>query len=178
VNKILLIDDDICFAGFFSDAIAHFGFTCEVLNDSMQIGEHDMHSYSHVVIDLLMPNYDGLQILEHLKKVDYRGYISVVSGQDQSVLKSAQEVCRMHQLAFHTALQKPFDLSHLERLTRAIPSTTTAHSGTKSQNTFNEPEMLRALQVALEEETLDVHFQPKFNLCDNRVVGFEALARW
>ena len=120
MNKILLIDDDKSFTCFFSDAIAHLGATCDVLHDSVQITEHNMQEYAHIIIDLMMPNYDGMQILGHLKAVDYKGYISVVSGQDKSVLKSAQEVCRMHQLTFHTALQKPFELKELEKLVYAI----------------------------------------------------------
>ena len=178
MNKILLIDDDKCFACFFSDGIAHLGAECEVLHESFHITEYNMHEYNHVVIDLMMPNYDGLHILEHLKTVDYRGYISVVSGQDQAVLKSAQEVCRMHQLTFHTALQKPFELSALEQLIRAVPGEITRHSVISPVTLMNEQEMLTALRIALNKQALDVYFQPKLNMRTNSVVGFEALARW
>jgi EAL domain-containing protein (putative c-di-GMP-specific phosphodiesterase class I) len=178
VNKILLIDDDKSFTCFFSDAIAHLGATCDVLHDSVQITEHNMQEYAHIIIDLMMPNYDGMQILGHLKAVDYKGYISVVSGQDKSVLKSAQEVCRMHQLTFHTALQKPFELKELEQLVYSSPEGNTQNLVKPPVKLLSEQEMLVALRGALRQLALDVHFQPKVSLQDNKVLGFEALARW
>ena len=96
MNKVILVDDDIDFAGFFSRALHHLGFECETINDSSEIFSRDLREYGHIVIDLLMPNFDGLQIIRHLKDGDYRGYISVVSGQDQSVLEAAREICQLH----------------------------------------------------------------------------------
>jgi len=32
--------------------------------------------------------------------------------------------------------------------------------------------------VALEEDQIVLHFQPKVSVADGRVVGFESLARW
>jgi CheY-like chemotaxis protein len=65
-----------------------------------------------------MPEFDGLQILRFLKETNYLGDISVTSGQDQSLLESAKEICQLHKLSFHSVLKKPFDLSYLDALTK------------------------------------------------------------
>jgi hypothetical protein len=65
-----------------------------------------------------MPEFDGLQILRFLKEIDYRGDISVTSGQDQSLLDSAKEICQLHKLSFHSVLKKPFDLLTLDKITQ------------------------------------------------------------
>jgi len=177
-QKFLLIDDDESFACFFSDALKHFGFTCEVIYDSMRIRKYDIHQYSHVVIDLLMPRCDGLKVLEHLKSVNFLGYVSVVSGQDRSVLESVQEICNLHHLTFHSALQKPFELEQLEKLTNPMPKILKNKTTFFQSKLHSKDGILLALRSALEQKAFDVHFQPKINLKDNTVIGFEALARW
>jgi len=39
-------------------------------------------------------------------------------------------------------------------------------------------QLISSLRTAMQENTLQVFYQPQFSLIDNRLVGFEALARW
>jgi diguanylate cyclase (GGDEF)-like protein len=45
-------------------------------------------------------------------------------------------------------------------------------------NTRSNLELLDDLREAIELEALDVHYQPKLDLCSGRVIGSEALVRW
>jgi sensor c-di-GMP phosphodiesterase-like protein len=123
-----------------------------------------------------MPEFDGLQILRFLKEIDYRGDISVTSGQDQSLLDAAKEICQLHKLSFHSVLKKPFDLSYLDTLTR---KKCIAQVNNKIYPTEpSDSELIAALKVAIETQCLEVYFQPKVNMSNYSVTGFEALARW
>ena len=58
---MLLIDDDQDFGHFFVDALASKGLECQVLNEPGRILDYDLSLLDHIVIDLLMPDLDGLQ---------------------------------------------------------------------------------------------------------------------
>ncbi|MDF2177075.1 EAL domain-containing protein [Aliiglaciecola sp. CAU 1673] len=50
-----------------------------------------------------------------------------------------------------------------------------SHTG---QQTADELKMEQGLRLALQQRRLQVHYQPKVSLCDNALVGLEALVRW
>jgi EAL domain-containing protein (putative c-di-GMP-specific phosphodiesterase class I) len=137
----------------------------------------NLESIDHIIIDLLMPEFDGLQILRFLKEIDYRGDISVTSGQDQSLLDSAKEICQLHKLSFHSVLKKPFDLSMLDKITTKKCIAQIKNNNIRPTE-LNDSELTIALKAAIESECLDVYFQPKVNMSNLLITGFEALARW
>jgi EAL domain-containing protein (putative c-di-GMP-specific phosphodiesterase class I) len=174
---LLLIDDDKDFTEFFVAAIEESGIRCQVLNQSKEILQYDLTGIDHIIIDLLMPDFDGLQILRFLKEIDYTGYISVTSGQDQSLLDAAREICQLHLLNFHSVLKKPFNLSCLDSLITDHVQGDIRVEKTK-QLVKSDTELLEQLKLAIESQTLDVYFQPKIAIESSEVQGFEALARW
>ncbi len=177
MNNLLLIDDDKDFSDFFVAAITSKGFSCQVLSEPKKILNLNLESIDHIIIDLLMPEFDGLQILRFLKEIDYRGNISVTSGQDQSLLESAKEICQLHKLSFHSALKKPFDLSLLDTFVTENKIAQNAYNKTRNSE-LSDKELLPALKLAIETKCLEVYFQPKVNMNNNTIIGFEALARW
>jgi EAL domain-containing protein (putative c-di-GMP-specific phosphodiesterase class I) len=177
LKTLLLIDDDIDFATFFVAAIESKGLNCRLLNHSKNIVDYDLSDIDHIIIDLLMPEFDGLQILRFLKEIKYDGYISVTSGQDQSLLDAAKEICQLHQLNFHSVLKKPFDLSCLDELVKNHLASETSFDQFNRVE-IDDQELIQQLGLAIEQKTLDVYFQPKVNMVNQRVIGVEALARW
>ena len=182
MKNLLLIDDDQQFSHFFATATKSMGMNCKVINESKNIMLFDLKPIEHIIIDLLMPEYDGLQILRFLKEKDYRGHISFTSGQDMLLLKSAQELCELHQLRFHSLLKKPFSLYGLDELFN-LESFVKISDEEKpkeiiNQVEFSDTELMPHLKIAIETSSLDVFFQPQIELNTNRVSGFEALARW
>ena len=177
MNNLLLIDDDKDFSDFFVTAIHSKGINCQVLTEPKEILNLNLDAIDHIIIDLLMPEFDGLQILRFLKDIDYRGDISVTSGQDQSLLDAAKEICQLHKLSFHSVLKKPFDLSYIDTLTRK-KDVKKVQNITICPTELSDSELTTALKLAIETQSLDVYFQPKVNISNYSVTGFEALARW
>jgi len=182
MKNLLLIDDDEQFSHFFARATKSMGMNCEVINESKNIMLFDLKPIEHIIIDLLMPGYDGLQILRFLKEKDYRGHISLTSGQDISLLQSAQELCELHQLRFHSLLKKPFTLNGLDELfsleSFVKKPDEEQFKVINSPAELSDTELKCQLKIAIETSTLDVFFQPQVELETNKVNGFEALARW
>ncbi|PAJ74687.1 hypothetical protein CJF42_08975 [Pseudoalteromonas sp. NBT06-2] len=177
MDTLLLIDDDNEFAQFFCIAVESKGSQCQVLSHSKKIIDYELSGIDHIVIDLVMPDLDGLQILRFLKNVNYSGYISVTSGQDQSLLESAREICKLHELKFHSVLKKPFDLISIDNLFTTLPVKTLFKKKQKLNN-VSDKEIAKQLPLAIKNQNLEVYFQPKINLVNSKVEGFEALARW
>lgn len=177
MNNLLLIDDDQDFSDFFVAAIQSKGANCQVLSEPKKIINLNLEAIDHIIIDLLMPEFDGLQILRFLKEIDYRGDISVTSGQDQSLLDSAKEICQLHKLSFHSVLKKPFDLLTLDKITQKKCVAQIKDNNIRPTEP-NDSELTIALKTAIESQYLDVYFQPKVNMSNLLITGFEALARW
>ncbi len=177
MDNLLLIDDDRDFSDFFVAALNSKGVNCQVLCQPKEIVNLNLETIDHIIIDLLMPEFDGLQILRYLKEINFRGDISVTSGQDQSLLDSAKEICQLHKLSFHSVLKKPFDLSSLDALTRKNASELDKHNKISASEP-SDSELVNALKLAIENQCLEVYFQPKVNMSNHSVIGFEALARW
>lgn len=182
MKNLLLIDDDKQFSEFFAAATKSMGLSCEIMTESKSIMFVDLAHIDHIIIDLLMPEYDGLQILRFLKERDYRGHISFTSGQDISILRSAQELCELHQLRFHSILKKPFSLCGLEELFSLesfvkIPNEPSEKVLLPTME-YSDMEIKHHLEIAIKNDALDVFFQPQIELETKEVNGFEALARW
>ena len=172
MQQFLLIDDDNDFAKYLSEVVRLNQHSCFIINDSHEILSHALTRYDHIIVDLQMPNFDGLQVIEHLINVNFTGYISVISGQDPSVLSSVKEYCYLNHLKFHSALTKPCDLYTLEQL---ISSTQTVPISTMKPRPKTEAANIEAwLFQAIQNNELDVYFQPKFDLNSHKLIGFEA----
>ncbi len=174
---LLLIDDDKAFTDFFVEAVAELDLACTALTKSSDILAYDLADTEHIIIDLSMPDFDGLQILRFLKDINYSGYISVASGQSGALLASAKEICQLHQLNFHTLFAKPFELSSLNQLIPPPLKNNIKPNGFSAELPSDKI-LLKRLSDAIKQQAIDVYFQPKVNLKTREVIGFEVLARW
>ena len=168
-NRLLVIDDEPAICDFVKDVAEEQGFDVATANNFDQFtAAHRSFEPSVIVLDLRMPEVDGIELLRFLAKEKCRAQIVLISGLDQKVLHTASQLGATHGLKMLDALQKPILVPELERVLGRV-------SGEA------RPITERDLGEAISAGELVVHYQPKVKLGSkgSREVGsLEALVRW
>jgi len=125
-----------------------------------------------MILDLCMPQMDGIELLRELAERNFSGRLVVISGLDKSVLRGALEVARMHPLNVVGALPKPIDLTELTKLLQRTASLTG-----KVDESFRHLQ-LDDLFDAVMHRQIEPYYQPLVDIRNEKIVGIEALARW
>ncbi len=126
-----------------------------------------------ILCDLNMPELDGLQFMRHLKNRQFTGQIAILSGEQDSVVRTAEKLAKAHSLNVVGSLGKPLKLNILEDLvSRLSPHEVTIAKASPTLATAHD------LKNALIGGDIVPFYQPKIDVEKRTVSGAEALARW
>lgn len=133
---------------------------------------------THIALDLVMPDQDGIEVLHHLAELGCRASIIITSGVEGRVLEAAQRSAKEHGLNIAGTIAKPFSLAALRGLLAQAPAPVVKtgqvdHSPTAALEVTTE-----MLVAAMDGGQLHMAFQPKVTCGDGRLAGFEGLVRW
>jgi len=113
--KVLMIDDNIelikMVKEYFSDH-ANIEISLEASDgvEGIKLIKENQSDYDVVILDLIMPNKDGIDVLEEMRKIKLEKKIIVLTSY------SADEMIRkVSELGINYFILKPFELSDLER---------------------------------------------------------------
>ncbi|WP_151194755.1 EAL domain-containing protein [Methylophaga frappieri] len=177
-EKRLLVLDDDALTGETLKNVAEFAGMCVHVTSSPHdfFTEIDNWAPTHIALDLVMPEMDGVEVLTELSKRQVSAYIMITSGVGQQVLQAAARSASAHGLNIIGVLPKPFSPQHFREVVNAAPQLS---DELMSDNARGSKEItVAALQEAIENEQLYVVFQPKVECQSGLLTGFEALARW
>ena len=183
--RVLVVDDD----QFVGETIRNMArrdghdvrFTCDPHRFLELVGEWKPDL---VAIDLVMPEMDGVQVLNKLAERGFDACIVLTSGVGQRVMDAAKRSADEHGLTVVGVLPKPFRQRDLRRVLRDCSNKAyrpeRSEDSPRPERTAGEaPEVTEAmLAEALEAGRIVPHFQPKLHCGDRRLAGFETLARW
>lgn len=119
-NRILLVDDDPCILEALESALLLEGYEVLLARDGkegLMRAERDRPDL--IVMDLVMPRWSGLTILEHLRK-NPRSHVPIImmSGLEQQGLRPFVEA-----QGVEVFLHKPFCLdAFIEKVHEILPS--------------------------------------------------------
>jgi len=125
-GPVIILDDDLDVANTVAASLGALGHRAVVTSSASEFFDLiDRLSPSHLVIDLFMPEMDGLAVLRGLSSRT-NARIIVTSGHDVRLLESMRQSAIALGLDVAGRLEKPFRLSRLREL-MAIPSTRLIH---------------------------------------------------
>ena len=165
-NVVLAIDDEQAFLDIVEKVAKSCGFAVTATTDPATFRTMlGAQPPSIVMLDLQMPECDGIELLHVLADVGCRAKIILMSGFDVRVLGLARGIGRDLGLDMGDPLLKPLRPADLRQLLSSLRS-----------KVFNVN--AAALQEALDDDQLELFYQPLVTLATGTTIGFEALVRW
>lgn len=131
---------------------------------------------THIILDLVMPGMDGVEVLQRLAEMECTYCIALSSGIGKRILGAAQRSAIEHGLNIAAVLPKPFSVSSLSAF--LFGATETVPQRNMLRPEVYEPVTMFDIQTAIEDRQLGMVFQPKIDCITRLVRGFEALIRW
>lgn len=162
-HKVLIIDDDPDVLEYSSIIFADCGFDLLVRRPGEDLDAVLAQLPDLIVVDLLMPSEDGIQIMHILAKSDVNCPLLVVSMCSEYVLRSAKSVADMLGFEVLGFLRKPFYKDDVVRLTSSL---------------LDEERGTAELRRLLDSGRIINHYQPVIDTQRGRVSRVEALARF
>ncbi|HNH09686.1 MAG TPA: response regulator, partial [Leptospiraceae bacterium] len=176
IKKALIVDDDTEIIECIASVLTELG-SDEIIqiSNSMKLQENYGNDLDLLVIDLFMPELDGIEILRYLGEMKSRSFIILISGQSKQVLASAERIARAYGLNVLGTLAKPFSINSLIELVEKAENFSSRTRNMRMQGLdFTEED----LREAVHDKKIIMYYQPQIDLRKKIVSGFEALVRW
>lgn len=174
-NRILVIDDDEVVCGIVSALAKTMGFECVSTGDAAAFVQLATPDTGLILLDLMMPGMDGIEVLRQLGERQARARILLMSGMDRRVLETAEKLAQSLGLHVVGHLHKPVPLSKLRAILSSMASDELPEQPEEPQPQAPPDEDLRR---ALERDEIVNFYQPQISVTTGMVTGLESLARW
>ncbi|OCK49505.1 DNA-binding response regulator [Chryseobacterium sp. CBo1] len=145
--KVLIIEDEKDLAESISEYLSEENYLCEFASTFQQaMDKINTHQYDCIVLDIMLPDGNGLDILEELKKQNKQDGVIIVSAKN-----AVDDRVKGLQMGADDYLTKPFHLSELMARVFSIIRRKQFDNSNKIQN--NE------LQIDLLSKTVTINNQ-------------------
>ncbi len=164
--RMLIIDDEEDICDLIAEIGTHRGLDVRTISNTENVlGTLSEFTPDFIMLDLMMPNTDGVELLRLLAEHVKAAKLCLMSGSDSRVLNSARRLGSAHGLNVVAALEKPLNMSVLGSLFDQITA------GAQDEVGVDMAQAIASGQFTL-------HYQPVIHIKTHEVKGAEALARW
>lgn len=177
--RILILDDDPFILKLLARMLANLGFSsvdcCENGADALKMLDDVATRPDLILLDLNMPEMDGIEFVRHLVERGYSGSLILVSGEDERMLKTTEKLVQAHKIPILGYLQKPVQPEALRMQLMKMASSFSGQSGEKSIQKIYDAETIKK---AISSGELVNYYQPKIRVETGEIAGVETLVRW
>jgi FixJ family two-component response regulator len=115
-KTLYILDDESDFAHMLAEHAQNSGWDVTVNNESKSFLEKGLPSAGVLVLDLIMPDMDGIEVIQGIASAGSELGLILVSGFDYRVLESARLLAEAHGITVHGCLEKPVPLEQFSAL--------------------------------------------------------------
>lgn len=175
--RILVLDDEPFMLKLLSHMLAKLEFTSVMTCDSGRVALESFNSPNSppdlILLDLNMPEMDGVEFVRHLVERLYTGSLILISGEDERMLQAAVKLVQAHKIPVLGHLHKPVKPAGLAALLEKwTPPSLGSPRAAKKVYGADE------VRTAIANGELVNYYQPKVAVATGKVVGVETLVRW
>ncbi|MEZ9042689.1 MULTISPECIES: EAL domain-containing protein [unclassified Vibrio] len=127
-------------------------------------------SFDLVIMDIMMPNGDGFELLSMMSQQNVESKIIIISGLDKSIVSSVSMLGKLYELNVVASLEKPIWANQISEL---VDKALEVETITKSELGFGN----RATIID-DDFPINLVYQPQVVSDINVISGFEVLSRW
>jgi EAL domain-containing protein (putative c-di-GMP-specific phosphodiesterase class I)/CheY-like chemotaxis protein len=144
-------------------------YTASSVPEAEQLLRHNKH-INILFLDLNMPHTDGIQLIQRISKLEYSGYLVIMSGVSTRVISSVELLTKKYGLNYAGTLLKPM---HEDDFLPIIDRLGCSKQKRAPQDSLKTYEIIRAIK----NEDIEVLYQPQIDVFTRRFVAVEALCR-
>jgi EAL domain-containing protein (putative c-di-GMP-specific phosphodiesterase class I)/ActR/RegA family two-component response regulator len=175
IQRILILDDDSEICELVATVAKGAGMESTTTSNAHDFMEALTPDVTLILLDLVMPGVDGIEVMRLLSEQRCRAGIIVMSGVGKRIIESAESLAASLGLSIVDHLIKPFSIVQLEAsLTRSRKPRVVSEANPKLDLSFDAVGFSRAV----EQEEFILHYQPQIEIATGRCIGVEALVRW
>ncbi|WP_083699773.1 EAL domain-containing protein [Shewanella sp. UCD-KL12] len=173
--NVLVIDDSLSSCRILSEYLMQLTVNrveyCTCGGSAIKILTRYSQDYHLVVVDLHMPNMDGIELLMQLSEMGYKGGIIIASAMENRIIEAASQIVINSNLRLLGSLVKPVSVNQLKLCIERLFMMETELSPKPATMTVDE------LQHALNQDKVIPYFQAQMDAESGDIVGFEVLCR-
>ncbi|HET8551047.1 MAG TPA: response regulator, partial [Gammaproteobacteria bacterium] len=132
---------------------------------------------TYILLDLLMPEMDGVQIIQRLAERGCSAAIIISSGVEDCIRDAARRAAAENNLHVAGSLAKPFTRAELGEIIAGVDAVLSAQL-LQGEPPDDAPITEADLKRAVMGNQFELAYQPKVECATGALLGFEALARW
>jgi EAL domain-containing protein (putative c-di-GMP-specific phosphodiesterase class I)/DNA-binding NarL/FixJ family response regulator len=177
--RVMLVDDEPPILRLLARLLHRIGVThvtvCENGRRALQQIAANTGPVDLILLDVNMPDMDGVEFIRQLAEQHFAGAVLLVSGEDDRILEGVERLLKTHHLRCLGHVRKPIDPTQIEAtLERLQPQTSRAQPNRAASSLIG----VDRLRAAIAARQFVNHYQPKVSLKSGELLGVEALVRW